>query len=41
MFPALVVGAIDLRDRIETFKTCITFIGWQTVDGRAHETILE
>src|SRR6185436_6812962 len=32
---------IDLRDGIETLKTCITLAGWQTLDRRADETILE
>src|SRR4029453_2182403 len=32
---------IHLRDRIETLKTCVGFVGWQTIHGRADETIFE
>src|SRR6185295_14462222 len=32
---------IHLRDRIETFETRIALVEWQTLDGRAHETIFK
>jgi hypothetical protein len=32
---------IHLRDRIETLETRIALVRWQTLDGRADETIFE
>src|SRR5437667_904864 len=32
---------IRLRNRIETLKSCIALVRWQTLNRRAHETILK